>query len=137
MKKSQEDQGRGKKRILFFLLAAVLTIRLGPMLLGLEWRRDARIVLYLLGGAVLLLWCLYYVRSSEKKWLAAVLLAVLILYVYRGLFSSGYAESVILEDGVPAYVRVNEDPGSLASVRYYEYVNRVLRGLRGIEYGEW
>ena len=67
MKKSQEDQGRGKKRILFFLLAAVLTIRLGPMLLGLEWRRDARIVLYLLGGAVLLLWCLYYVRSSEKN----------------------------------------------------------------------
>lgn len=134
MKKSQGGKGWEKKRVLFFLLFAVLTIRLGPMLFGLEWRGDARIVLYLLGGAVLILWCLYYIRSNDGKWLAGVLLAVLILYVQKGLFSFGQIENVILEGGVPAYVRVNEDPGSLASVRYYAYVNRVLRGLPAIEY---
>lgn len=122
-----------KKCFLLIVLIGVLSMRFGPMLIGLEWRKDTRKFIDLLSSIILMCWCINYIRTKEvkRRWGAAIFVVMAVCLIYQGL--SPCVESLITKDGIPIYVRENNDPGSLANVRYYKYVNSIFRGLLQVE----
>ena len=122
-----------KKCFLLIVLIGVLSMRFGPMLIGLEWRKDTRKFIDLLSSIILVCWCITYIRTktAKRRWGVAIFAVIAACLIYQGL--TPCVESLITEDGIPIYVRENNDPGSLANVRYYKYVNSIFRGLFPVE----
>lgn len=118
-----------KKFVFLIIIIGVLGVRFCPMIIGLEWRKNIRIFIDLLGSIILICCyvCCVRLKGFNKRWIVIPLALVVFFLIYQGF--SPCVENVIVENDVSVYVRENNDPGSLANVRYYKFVNEVFRGL--------
>lgn len=117
-----------------FLLPFAL--RFAPIAVGLEWRAAVRSCVEWISAALMALWCVICIVHRKRghflllTGMSALLCAAM---VFNHILCQPVSESVYTQAGIPVYVRENNSPGSLADVRYYQYVNETFRKLLPIE----
>lgn len=122
-----------KKRLVLSLLPplAVLCVRFGPLLFGLEWRLSYRGVLNIVTAVVLIPWIIVWFVLTKKDLLCllvvpAGMLAVGLVLTIAGAQIEGPHEYITELDGVSYVIEI--DDGTLSSKQLYPFVNEVFRG---------
>ena len=115
----------------FLLMLPPLLLRFAPLLVGLVWRATVRPLIELISAILLSLWCIICIVFIKHK--PAPLLIVITILLSGCMFVNSIffpiRESIQTEGEIPSYVRENNDPGSLANVQYFRYVNKTFRAL--------
>lgn len=129
----------GKYPIIYLLFILPFALRFAPLIVGLEWRAPIRSSIDFIVSILMMIWCVITIVLLKRIhfFLLAGMITLLCISMLFGAWASPITENVLIRDGIPVCVRENSDPGSMAAVRYYTYINNTFRELIPTEESCW